>query len=159
MEQGAPYLIGLLVGLAVGVLVGGAIGAVILRVATRWVEKFTPRFWIAFGTAVASAFIAMVINFIAGLFIGLIGRAAGLQLMTIKLISFPIGMVIGFLISATMIRALIKRPDGSLLTFGRACLIALVQALIGLVILAILFVCVYAIRHALGLSATPPVSM
>ena len=94
-----------------------------------------------------------------GIFIGLAARVAGLQAETIRLIAMSIGAVIGFLITATMIRALIKRPDGSVLGFGRACLIALVQALIGLAILAILFGCVYVIRHALGLNAAPPVSI
>ena len=131
MQHDSAYLVGLLIGLVIGLAVGGAIGALILRLATRWVEKFTPRFWLAFGTALAASVIAMIINFIVGIFIGLIGRAAGLPMTGIKAISFPIGVVIGFLVTATMIRALIKRPDGSLLSFGRACLIALVQALIG----------------------------
>ena len=159
MQHGSAYLVGLLVGLVIGLAAGGAIGALILRVATRWVEKFTPRFWLAFGTALAASVIAMVINFVVGIFIGLIGRAASLPLTAIQAISFAVGLVIGFLITATMIRALIKRPDGSMLGFGRACLIALVQALIGLAILAILFAGAYAIRHALGLNAAPPVSI
>ena len=159
MQHGSAYLVGLLVGLVIGLVVGGAIGALILRVATRWVEKFTPRFWLAFGTALAASVIAMVMNFVVGIFIGLIGRAAGLPLVTLQATSFAVGLVIAFLITATMIRALIKRPDGSLLSFGRACLIALVQALIGLVILAILLACAYAIRHVLGLNAAPPVSI
>ena len=159
MQHDSAYLVGLLIGLVIGLAVGGAISALILRVATRLVEKFTPRFWLAFGTALAASVIAMIVNFVAGILVGLIGRAAGLPLATIKLISFPVGVVIGFLITATMIRALIKRPDGSMLGFGRACLIALVQALIGIAILAILFACAYAIRHALGLNAAPPVSI
>ncbi|GEM_PF-824709 len=159
MQHGSAYLVGLLVGLVIGLTAGGAIGALILRVATRWVEKFTPRFWLAFGTALAASVIAMVINFVVGIFIGLTGRAAALPLTTIQAISFAVGLVIGFLITATMIRALIKRPDGSMLGFGRACLIALVQALIGLAIVAVLFACAYAIRHALGLNAAPPVSI
>ena len=158
MPYDTAFLAGLLIGLVIGLLVGGAIGALILRVATRWVEKFTPRYWRAFGTVLASAVVAMVVNFIAGIFIGLLGRAGGLPLATIKLISFPVGAVIGFLISATMIRALIRRPDGSALPFGRACLIALVQALVGITILAVLFACLYAIRHALGLGPAPSVS-
>lgn len=159
MQHGAGYLAGLLIGFVIGVLIGGAIGAVILRFATRRVEGFTPRFWLAFGTALAAYFIALVVNFVVGLFLGLGARAAGLQAETIRLIAMSAGAVIGFLITATMIRALIKRPDGSVLGFGRACLIALVQALIGLVLLAILFACVYAIRHALGSGAAPPVSI
>ena len=70
-----------------------------------------------------------------------------------------IGMVIGFLISATMIRALIKRPDGSALGFGRACVVALVQALIGLAILVVVGGGLYLLGHALGFGARPPVSM
>ena len=159
MEHGAGYLVGLLIGLAIGLLVGGAVGAVILRLATRWVEGFTPRFWLAFGTAVSAYVIAMVVNFAAGIFIGLGARAAGVQAEIIRWIAMAIGAVIGFLVSATMIRALIRRPDGSLLGFGRACLIALVQALLGLVVLAIVFACVYAIRRMLGLVASPYVSM
>lgn len=159
MQHGAGYLVGLLIGFMIGLAIGGAIGAVILRFATRWVEKFTPRFWLAFGTALAAYVVALVVNFVVGIFIGLAARVAGLQAETIRLIAMSIGAVIGFLITATMIRALIKRPDGSVLGFGRACLIALVQALIGLAILAILFGCVYVIRHALGLNAAPPVSI
>ena len=159
MQHGAGYLVGLLIGFVIGVLIGGAIGAVILRFATRCVEKFTPRFWLAFGTALAAYVVALVVNFVVGIFIGLAARVAGLQAETIRLIAMSIGAVIGFLITATMIHALIKRPDGSVLGFGRACLIALVQALIGLAILAILFGCVYVIRHALGLNAAPPVSI
>jgi hypothetical protein len=159
MQHSAGYLVGLLIGFVIGVLIGGAIGAVILRLATRWVEKFTPRFWLAFGTALAAYIIALVVNFVVGIFLGLGARVAGLQAETIRLIAMSVGAVIGFLITATMIRALIRRPDGSVMGFGRACLIALVQALIGLAILAILFACAYAVRHALGLNAAPPVSI
>ena len=159
MDYGSAYLVGMLIGLVIGLLVGGAIGALVLMLAARIVEKFVPRFWIAFGTALAAAVISAIVNFVAGLFIGLAGRAAGMSIVAIKLTAFPSGMVIGFLISATMIRALIKRPDGSALGFGRACLVALVQALIGLAILVVVGGGLYLLGHALGFGARPPVSM
>lgn len=141
-------LIPMLVGLVLGVLVG----ALILKLSVKLVEKFSLPYGRACLTVIVAFALGFAINFVIGLVIGLIAAGAGLVsasdpsgLVGLQLVSGGIGLVVGFFINAAVINWMVKRPDGSALGFGRACLVALVYLLIFVVLAAVIGGIVFAI--------------
>ncbi len=119
------YLIGQLIGAAIAAL----LGAVILRLATRTVAGFTPLYWQAYRATYVSYAVSLVVGFVLGFMIGSAGQkidASAIILMS----------VVGFFVQAAIYTAMLKGPDDANLQFGRACLVSLVQLLIGVGILA-----------------------
>jgi energy-converting hydrogenase Eha subunit B len=155
MDYNAGFLIGALIGFVIGIVIGSSIGALFLMLSTRLVAKFVPDYWRAFGTALASGVVAMVISFIVGFFIGLIARLAGLPSAEMQPVAFVAGLVVAYLVATGFIRLIIKQPDGSALPWRSAFLVALVNALLGTALFALLVAGV----HLLGMNATHPLNM
>lgn len=159
MDFNAAFVVGAIIGFVIGLAVGGSIGALLLMLATRIAAKFVPGFWRAFGTVVASACVSMLISFVLGLFIGAMGHAAGVPPATIKLIGIPVGAAIGFLVAAAFIRLIIRRPDGSRLSWGRCFLTALVNTLFGLAVFAMVLGGLHLLGQVFAPGAEPPLNM
>lgn len=159
MDFNAAFVIGAVIGFVIGLAVGGSIGALLLMLATRIVVKFVPKFRRAFGTVVASAVVSVAISFVLGAVIGVAGHAAGVSTATIKLVGFPVGAVIGFLVAAGFIRLIIRRPDGGMLPWGRCFLTALVNALFGLALMALALGVLHLFGHAFAPGASSPLNM
>ena len=112
----------ILIGLVIGV-VGGAL---ILMLAVKLVEKFTPSFGKAIVTVLAVFGALIVVNLVLGLLFG------ALSLMTFGAFGAArlLILVADFLASAWVIQKLI----GVSMSYGRACLVTLVEYAIGLAI-------------------------
>lgn len=110
----------------VGIIVGVIVGALILMLATKFVEKFTPSF--------GKAIVAVIAGFVASFIVNLILRFV----LPLGLLAGLVSAVAGFLVTAWVIMKLITRPSGESMPYGRACLIALVEWVIGIVITLIL---------------------
>jgi hypothetical protein len=116
---------GLIIGLIV-IVVCILIGALIVQLATKLAAGFKP----ALGTCVVAV--------IAGLIAGAI--VSWLLQMVIGASGSWIGLIVGFLLNAFIINLIVKRPDGSQMGFGKACLVSLVQYIIYILIGVVLMV-------------------
>ena len=109
-----------------GLVVGVVVGALILMLAVKLVVKFTPSFGMALVTTLALFGAMIVVHFVLGLLFGALGLitfgAFGVAQVLI--------LVANFLVSAWVIQKLI----GIGMSYGRACLVTLVEYAIGLAI-------------------------
>jgi hypothetical protein len=119
MFTGILYLIIFLV-------VGIAVGAGILMLAARVGAGFTPKFPISVGTVIVQFIAAFIVSWLVRMALGMGGLAS---LVT---------LVVVFLAYAAISNALLKRPDGSQMGFGKACLVTLVQIIIQIILGVIL---------------------
>jgi hypothetical protein len=119
----------------VAIVVGLIVATLILMLVTRMVEKFTP----SFGKALVTQIVGGIAGFIVSVVIGLVLRgsmAGGL-----------VAAVVNFFVCAWIIQQLITRPGGAVadggamamtaggkMSYGRACLIALIEYVIYIVI-------------------------
>jgi hypothetical protein len=108
-------------------LVAIAVGAAIIMLATRIVAGFTPKFLTAAIAAVVETIAAGVISYVLNMVLG----AGGLSSL--------LALVIVFVAYAAILNALVKRPDGSQMGFGKSCLVTLVEIIIEIVLSIILF--------------------
>jgi hypothetical protein len=113
-------------------VVGIIVGTLILMLATKMVEKWMPSFVKALVVTIVCFIAAIVVGWVLGLVLG-IGIFGGL-----------IRVVVGFLVTAAIIQQLLTRSGGGAVTdggamavgtgakmsFGRACLITLIQYVI-----------------------------
>ena len=110
----------------VGLLVAVIVGALILMLAVKLVEKFTPSFGKALVTVLALFGALIVVNIVLGLLFGVMGLmtfgAFGIARLLI--------LVADFLVSAWVIQKLI----GGSMSYGRACLVTLVEYAISIAI-------------------------
>jgi hypothetical protein len=104
-----------------------AVGAGIIMLATRLVAGFTPKFLTALIAAIIETIAAGVISWCLGMVLG--GGA----------LSSLLSLVIVFVAYAAILNAIVKRPDGSQMGFGKACLVTLVEIIIEIVLGVILF--------------------
>ncbi|MGN6312707.1 MAG: hypothetical protein ACTHMO_02980 [Rhodanobacteraceae bacterium] len=127
----------------VGIIVGLIVGTLILMLATKLVEKFTP----SFGKALVTQIVAGIVGFIVAIVLGLVlGMTIPARLAA---------GVVNFFVCAWVIQQLITRPGGGAvsdggamamaasgkMSYGRACLIALIEyiiyILIGVIVLLV----------------------
>lgn len=138
MANGAG--LGALMGMGLGVMllaivVAIIVGTLILMFSTRLVEKFTPSFGKALVTEVAWLIVVFTVSLVLGMVLG------G------SMFSRLIVMVVNFFVGAWIIQQLITPPGGAVadggamamsagakMTYGRACLVTLVDYVISLVI-------------------------
>lgn len=126
----------------VGFVIAVAIGAAIIMLATRVVAGFTPKFLMAAITALAATIACGIVSFGLQMVLG----AGGLSAL-IVLVAF-------FAINSAIINALIKRPDGSQMGFGKAALVTLLELIIEIVLGVILmFVFGAGIMAMIGMGA------
>jgi len=134
MASGAGF--GALMGMGIGMIllffvVGVIVGTLILMLATKLVEKWMPSFVKALVVTIVCFIAAIVVGWVLSLVLG-IGMFGGL-----------IRLVVGFLVTAAIIQQLLTRGGGAVtdggamavgtgakMSFGRACLITLIQYVI-----------------------------
>ena len=110
----------------VGLLVAVIVGALILMLAVKLVEKFTPNFGKAIVTTLALFGAMIVVHFVLGLLFG----ALGLMTFGVFGVAQVLILVANFLVSAWVIQKLI----GGSMSYGRACLVTLVEYAISIAI-------------------------
>jgi len=126
----------------VGFVIAVAIGAAIIMLATKLVAGFSPKFLTAAIAALAAAIACGVVSF-------------GLQMVLgASMLSSLIVLVAYFAINSAIINALVKRPDGSQMGFGKAALVTLLEIIIEIVLGVILmFVFGAGIMAMIGMGA------
>jgi len=123
-------------------VVAVAIGAAIIMLATRLVAGFTPKFLIAAIAALVASIAGAVVSFGLQMVLG----AGGLSSLLV--------VVIYFLLNSAIINALIKRPDGSQMGFGKAALVTLLEIIIEIVLgIILVFVFGAGIMAMIGMGA------
>ena len=110
----------------IALAIGIAIGAAILMLSTKLGGGFTPKF--------SSAAITTIVQFIAA---GVVSWLLAMVLGSGGLSSL-VSLVVIFLLYAAITNALLKRPDGGQMGFGRACLVTLIQIIIEIILGVIL---------------------
>jgi hypothetical protein len=127
-------VIGSLIGQIIGATIGALIGALIVQLATKIVAKFKPGYGMAYVAAFLGYVAGLIIGFVIGLMVGVTGNefSGGPLVMT---------MIVGFFVQAAIYGPLIKSPEGTPIGFGKACMVSLIQLIIGGLILgAIVFI-------------------
>ena len=126
----------------VAFIIGIAIAAGIIMLATKLVAGFTPKFIMAAVTALVAGIACLVVQFGLGMVLG-----GGMLTSIIVLVAY-------FVINAAIINALLKRPDGSQMGFGKAALVTLLALIIEIVLGVILvFVFGAGIMAMIGMGA------
>ena len=126
----------------VAFLIGVSIAGAIIMLATKVVAGFTPKFIMAAVTALVVMIVCGVVNFGLQMVLG-----GGALTLLVVLVAY-------FAISAAIINALLKRPDGSQMGFGKAILVTLLALIIEIVLGVILaFVFGAGIMAMIGMGA------
>ncbi len=128
--MGTPAF-GAMMGLGFGIIlaclvVGIVVGALILMLAVKLVEKSTPGFGKAIVTTLAIFGAMIVVHFVLGLLFG----ALGLMTFGVFGVAQALILVANFLVSAWVIQKLI----GIGMSYGRACLVTLIEYAISIAI-------------------------
>ena len=110
----------------VAFLIGVSIAGAIVMLATKLVGGFTPKFVMCAVTALVAWIACAVVQFGLGMVLG-----GGTLTLLIVLVAY-------FVINAAIMNALLKRPDGSQMGFGKAALVTLVALIIQIVLGVIL---------------------
>jgi len=110
----------------VAFLIGISIAGAIIMLATKLVAGFTPKFIMAAVTALIAMIACGVVQFGLTMVLG-----GGTLTLLIVLVAY-------FAINAAIINALLKRPDGSQMGFGKAALVTLLALVIEIVLGVIL---------------------
>src|SRR3569833_1688494 len=108
-------------------IIAVVVGGLFIMLATRIVAGFMPSFAQACIAALVAAIAAMILNWVVAMALGGSGMTS------------IVCLVLVFLVSSAVINALVKRPGGTSLGFGTACLISLVQLVIEIVLGVLIF--------------------
>lgn len=100
------------------IVVGIALGALILSVSFRLVVGFMPPYLRALGAVVLTYVAVFVVTLILGLVIH----------------SSVLSLIVTFLVGAAVVNYLLTAADGSQIGFGKACVVELVNMVIGIVL-------------------------
>ena len=111
----------------VALAVAFGVGALIIMLATRLVAGFTPKFLMAVVAAIVETIAAGIISYVLNMVLG-VGTLSSL-----------LALVIVFVAYAAILNALVKRPGGVQMGFGKACLVTLVQIIIEIVLCVLLY--------------------
>ena len=126
----------------VAFLIGISIAGAIIMLASKLVAGFTPKFIMAAVTALVAMIACAIVQFGLQMVLG-----AGTLTVVILLVAY-------FAINAAIINALLKRPDGSQMGFGKAALVTLLALIIEIVLGVILmFVFGAGIMAMIGMGA------
>lgn len=133
-------------GLAVGMLFAVFAGALMLKFSIRLLEKFSPPYLRCCLAMLASTLGSFAINFVAWFAAAYAVSSDSLaaddygRMVLVQFAALGVGVVVAFVVNALAIRKLIRRPDGSALDFGRACLVGLLQMVFLFVLYCLLLV-------------------
>lgn len=122
------------------------VGALVLKYSVSLIEKFSP----SYGRSVLTVLLAGIISFVISIILVLVfglgaagmgtamdSEAAMASMGMVSILSNLISAALSFLVMAFSINLLIKRPDGSAMGFGRACLVSLLYMVVMLVLFVI----------------------
>ena len=104
------------------IVVGILLGALILSVSFRLVVGFMPSYLRALGAVVLTYIAVFVVTLILGLVIH----------------SGVLSLIVTFLVGAAVVNYLLLAADGSQIGFGKACVVELVNMVIGIVLALII---------------------
>lgn len=125
------------------------VGALILKFSVALIEKFSP----SYGRSLLTVLLASIVSFVISLGLmmvvglGAMGAGAGADadpaaamasMGMLPLLANLLSFVISFLVMAVSVNLLIKRPDGSELGFGRACLVSVLYWAVMVVLMVVL---------------------
>ncbi|MBS0571535.1 MAG: hypothetical protein JSS28_13055 [Proteobacteria bacterium] len=99
-----------------------AIAAGILMLSAKLGAGFTPKFPISIATVIVEFIAAAIVSWLLSMVLG-----AGTM-------SSLVSLVVVFLLYAAISNALLKKPDGGQMGFGKACLVTLIQIVIEIVL-------------------------
>ncbi|MBD3337654.1 MAG: hypothetical protein GF353_01010 [Candidatus Lokiarchaeota archaeon] len=116
--------IGQLIGQIIGAAIGALIGALIVQLACKMVVKFKPPYGIAYKATFLGYVASVLVGFVGGFVIG----ASGQQFTGTSIILL---MAIGFFVQAAIYAHLIKHPETGAISFGKACIVSLIQLIFG----------------------------
>ena len=126
----------------VAFLIGVSIAGAIIMLSSKLVAGFTPKFIMAAVAALVAMIAVGIVNFCLQMVLG-----AGTLTLILAVVAY-------FAISAAIINALLKRPDGSQMGFGKAALVTLLALIIQIVLGVILmFVFGAGIMAMIGMGA------
>ncbi len=108
------------------IAIGIAVGAGILMLSTKLGAGFTPKFPISVATVIVEFIAAAVVSWILHMVVGMGALSSLLSLIVI------------FLVYAAIVNAMLKKPGGAQMGFGRACLVTLIEIIIEIVLGVIL---------------------
>jgi len=103
------------------------VGALIIMLATRIGAGFSPKFLMALVAAIVETIGAGIISYVLNMILGP------------STLSSLLALVIVFVAYAAILNAIVKRPDGAQMGFGKACLVTLIQIIIEIVLCVLLF--------------------
>jgi hypothetical protein len=129
--------IGFLIGQVIGAAIGALIGAIFVRIATKMAAGFTP----PYGTAYLAAFLGYAASLVLGFVIGLVIGASG---QTLDGGGTVLIMIIGFFVQAAVYASLLKHPETGNISYGKACLVSLIQLVMAAVIIGVIVLIVMA---------------
>ncbi len=109
------------------IVVGVFLGALILSVSFRLVVGFMPSYMRAVGAVVLTYFAVIVVTLILGMVVH----------------SSVLSMIVNFLVGAAVVNYLLLAADGSQIGFGKACVVELINMVIGFV-LALIILAIFA---------------
>lgn len=142
-------------GLAVGMLFAVFAGALMLKFSIRLLEKFSPPYLRCCLAMLASTLGSFAINFVAWFAAAYAVSSDSLaaddygRMVLVQFAALGVGVVVAFIANALAIRRLIRRPDGSALDFGRACLVGLLQMVFLFVLYCLLLLVLVVVLGAL----------
>ena len=105
------------------IVVGILLGALILSVSFRLVVGFMPSYLRALGAVVLTYVAVIVVTLILGMVVH----------------SSVLSLIVTFLVGAVVVNYLLLAADGSQIGFGKACVVELINMVIGFVLALILF--------------------
>lgn len=105
------------------IVVGILLGALILAVSFRLVVGFMPSYLRALGAVVLTYIAVFVVSLILGMLIH----------------SSVLTLIVNFLVGAAVVNYLLLSADGRQIGFGKACVVELVNMVIGFVLVLIIF--------------------
>jgi hypothetical protein len=119
-------------GFLAGCLAGSFISALIIQYATKWVAGFRP----SYKQALLAAFLAYIACYVIGGAIGFLIVMSGSKVSGASMVLITIA---GFLVQAAFYSMMVKSPEGMALSFGKACLVCLIQIVVAGIAVAGIF--------------------
>jgi hypothetical protein len=110
-------------------LIAAAMGSLmvawIVQFATHLTFRFKPPFWMAYNAVILGMIASIVVGLVIGTFLATTGK---------EITSFGRGMlmIVGFLIQTAIFGYLIRHPETGSIGFRRACVVSLIQLVIGI---------------------------
>lgn len=111
-----------------GMAIGSVVAALIVQLFGKMVVGFRPRFTPTYFAAFIGSVASVIIGFVVALGVAEAGGTVDGAVMVLA-------GVIGFFAQAGVYVLFLRKADGTGITYGRACLIALVQLVVGGVLL------------------------